>query len=55
MNNKEKRTELGEGCQLVETETEYAILTMTSSVILSKQVYLKMIAHSAPEVFRNPK
>jgi len=54
MNNEEKRTELGEGCQLVETEKECSILTMTSSVTLPKQVYLNMIAHSAPEVFKNP-
>ena len=52
--NKEKRTDLGEGCQLVETETECSILTMTSSVMLPKQVYLEMVAHSAPEVFKNP-
>ena len=55
MKNKEKRTELGEGCQLIETETECSILTMTGSVTLPKQVYLEMIAHSATEVFKNPK
>ena len=53
--NKEKRTKLPEGCMLVETEKECGILTMTGSVTLPKQVYLEMIAHSAPEVFRNPK
>ena len=54
MNNEEKRTKLPEGCMLIETETERSILNMTSSVTLPKQVYLEMVAHSAPEVFKNP-
>ena len=52
--NKEKRTDLGEGCQLVETKEGVHIYTPSSHVALSNNVYRHMIAHSAPEVFKNP-
>ena len=55
MEKEHRREDLGEGYMVIEEDKYYSILTPTSSIILPKDKFRRMISRFAHELRREPR